>query len=436
MEDSPANRIDHQGPLALGVDLGTSGLRLSLLSFAGEQLHSLSRPYPLPFEHPEGWRRALMGLLQELEPERRGAIGAVALAGTSGTLLLCDRRGHPHGTALPYHQACPEQADRARRLAQEHPGAASASGSLARALALLEAAEAPPAGGWLLRHQADWLMGWLLGDWRWGEEGNNLRLGWDLERQRWAGSIAGQSWADALPTIIPSGWSPGKVSAAVARLLGLPDDCLVVAGSTDANAAVLAASPAADDGVTVLGSTLVLKRFSPSPVQAAGISCHRLAGRWLIGGASNAGGAVLRRFFSDDQLAELSRQIDIDHPSGLNLRPLLSRGERFPIDDPELEPILSPRPVSDALYLQALLEGLSRLEAAGWQRLAALGVPAPKRILSIGGGARNPTWRRLRQRLLGVPVLSCPGAEPSFGMARLALDCLKLGSDQNRGPDA
>ena len=77
--------------------------------------------------------------------------------------------------------------------------AATASGSLARALALLRAAaglamepptqcsagEAPPPFPWLLRHQADWLMGWLLGDWRWGEEGNNLRLGWDLEANAW-----------------------------------------------------------------------------------------------------------------------------------------------------------------------------------------------------------------------------------------------------------
>lgn len=423
------------GGLALGVDLGTSGLRLSLLSPAGVLLQTLKAAYPLPFEQPEGWRLALEALLQQLAPEQRAAISALALAGTSGTLLLCDHQGHPHGSALPYHQACPEQERQARQLAAGHPAAASASSSLARALTLLQGSCPAPTGAWLLRHQADWLMGWLLGDWRWGEEGNNLRLGWDLERQRWAGAIADQHWAAGLPAIVASGSAVGTVDQTLAARLGLRGDCLVVAGSTDANAAVLAAAPSAGDGVTVLGSTLVVKRFSPVPIQAPGISCHRLAGQWLIGGASNAGAAVLRRFFSDEQLVELSRQIDLSRPSGLTLRPLLSTGERFPIDDPGLQPVLEPRPVSDALYLQALLEGLSRIEVAGWQRLIALGVPAPERILSIGGGARNPLWRRMRQQQLGMPVLTCPGAEPSLGMARLALTCLTLEADASRDQD-
>lgn len=430
----PAARADeHRGPddrLALGIDLGTSGLRLALLTAAGQLLETLGGSYPLLFEDPLGWRLALEEQLLQIAPARRVAIGAVALAGTSGTLLLCNRLGEPQGPALPYHQACPEHGERARTVAQDHPSAASASGSLARALALLAGAGSPPDGGWHLRHQADWLMGWLLDDWRWGEEGNNLRLGWDLQRQRWAGTIASQSWAEALPAIVPSGTPLGVVAPAVASRLGLAADCLVVAGSTDANAAVLAVAPEAGDGVTVLGSTLVLKRFSAVPIQAPGISCHRLAGRWLIGGASNAGGAVLRRLFDDRHLAELSRQIDLSRPSGLQLRPLISRGERFPVDDPDLEPVLEPRPVSDALYLQGLLESLSAIEAAGWQRLQELGVPAPERILSIGGGARNPVWRRLREQTLGIPVRNCPEAEPALGMARLALAGLKLGSDR------
>ena len=32
----------------------------------------------------------------------------------------------------------------------------------------------------LLRHQADWISGWLLNDWTFGEEGNNIKLGWNI----------------------------------------------------------------------------------------------------------------------------------------------------------------------------------------------------------------------------------------------------------------
>ena len=184
---------------------------------------------------------------------------------------------------------------------------------------------------------------------------------------------------------------------------------------------VLAAEPRPGDGITVLGTTLVLKQFVDAPISAPGVSCHRVGGRWLLGGASNAGAGILRRFFDDDQIRELSRQIDPQRASGLDLLPLPRRGERFPVDDPNLEPRLEPRPISDALYLQALLEGLTELERQGWQRFAELGAPPLRRVISLGGGARNPQWASLRRRVLGVPVLLRPGLSAALGMARLAL---------------
>jgi len=139
-----------------------------------------------------------------------------------------------------------------------------------------------------------------------------------------------------------------------------------------------------------------------------------------VGGASNAGAGILLQFFSPNDLQELSRQIDPERPTGLSLRPLPAKGERFPVDDPELAPQLEPRPISDVLYLQALLEGLTAIEVAGWQRLEALGAPPVKRVISLGGGARNPQWRRMRQRALGRPVLHRADASAALGMALLA----------------
>jgi len=408
----------------MGVDLGSSGLRLALVDASGELVSEISSPYPGPLTNPEAWRQGFLALIQQWPLPWRAQVAAIAVAGTSGTLLLCHGDGTllkgPAGLALPYHHCCPEQADTALTLAQSGP-AASASGSLARALQLMQSAGLPWRNpGFRLRHQADWLMGWLLGDWRWGEEGNNLRLGWDLIANRWGGRIGEQPWAAALPQIISSGSCPGRLSEEASQRTGLGRDCWVVAGSTDANAGVLAASPQAGDGITVLGTTLVLKQFVSEPLFGPGISCHRLAGRWLAGGASNAGAGILLQFFSTNDLKELSRQIDPGRPTGLTLRPLTAKGDRFPVDDPELMPQLEPRPISDALYLQALLEGLTAIEVAGWQRLEALGAPPVKRVISLGGGARNPQWRRMRERALGRPVLQRANATAAFGMALLA----------------
>ena len=411
-------------PLGLGIDLGTSGLRLALMDRSGTLLAERSANYPRCFEDPQGWREGVVALCAELPQELRDRVVAVAVDGTSGTVLACAANGDPWGQALPYFLACSEQASAAAVLAGSASApAASASGSLARLLRLLDGSGS---SSLLMRHQADWLSGWLLGDWRFGEEGNNLRLGWDLGRQCWQGAIAEQPWSAALPEVVRSGAVLGPLSQNARSALGLPAPCQVVAGSTDANAAVLAADPQPGDGVTVLGTTLVLKQFAAQPLAGPGISCHRVAGRWLVGGASNAGAGVLRQFFSDALLVELSRQIDPRSSSGLALRPLPRPGERFPVDDPTLEPVLEPRPISDALYLQGLLEGLARIEAQGWAALQRLGAEPVQRVISLGGGARNPQWRMIRQRILGVPVLNRPQCSAASGMARLALSATSL----------
>lgn len=407
-------------PLGLGVDLGSSGVRAALVSADGTVLSRSRLPYPGDFNDPEVWRQALCAAVTDLPCELRRRAVAISLDGTSGTLVACGRDGQPLAPALGYAVACPEQAGAAAALVPGGGSAASAGGSLARALRLL----ATLGGPLRLRHQADWLMGWLLADWRWGEEGNNQRLGWDSQQRRWAGRIADQDWADALPWVVPSGTVLGAMAPGPAATLGLATGIRVVSGTTDGTATALAADPGPADGVTILGTTTVLKQWADGPCGGPGISSHRVGNRWLVGGASNAGAGVLLQFFGRDQLDELSRSIDWRRPSGLHLRPLPGRGERFPIDDPTLEAVLGPRPVSDALYLQALLEGLTELERQGWERLQALGLAAPRRILTVGGGARNPVWRRLREQALGIPVRNHPEACAAAAMGRLALQAL------------
>ena len=413
-------------PLVLGIDLGTSGVRVAVLNAQRDLLFSKAVGYRRGLEHPEDWVAGCSQLIQAIPSADRMHLAAVAVDGTSGTLLACSHDGQPLGNALPYNLACPEHLSTVAALIPKGGPAASASGSVARALRLTQQHPQPL----LLRHQADWISGWLMQNWRYGEEGNNLRLGWCLNENQWPEAFQHQHWLEALPEIRPSGTPLGTIAPALAEQLGLPEQLQVIAGTTDANAAVLTADAADDEGITVLGSTLVLKRFTDRRLaNGAGTSTHRVGGRWLAGGASNSGGAVLRQCFPGIDLAELSRQIDPDRDTGLQLRPLIGRGERFPVDAPEMEAVLSPRPVSDALYLHALLEGLSRIECQGWAKLTELGAPAPKRLVTLGGGARNPQWRRIRERFLQMPIRSCV-SPPAAGVARLALHALQQTRDQ------
>ena len=67
-------------------------------------------------------------------------------------------------------------------------------------------------------------------------------------------------------------------------------------------------------------------------------------------------------------------------------------------------PRLTPRPVDDVRFLHGMLEGMARIEAQGYARLAELGATPLRRVISAGGGSKNEVWHHIRQNQLGVPV--------------------------------
>jgi sugar (pentulose or hexulose) kinase len=199
----------------------------------------------------------------------------------------------------------------------------------------------------------------------------------------------------------------------------------VIAGTTDSTAAVIAAGARQiGEAVTSLGSTLVVKILASAAINVPeyGVYSHRYGDSWLVGGASNSGGAVLRTLFSDERIRQLTTSLRPDRPTGLDYYPLPGPGERFPVNDPDLAPRLEPRPASDGLFFQGVLEGIARIEAAAYERLASLGAPAPSSVLTLGGGADNPGWTRIRERTLDLPVRAARVTQAAFGAALLALD--------------
>ena len=151
-----------------------------------------------------------------------------------------------------------------------------------------------------------------------------------------------------------------------------------------------------------------------------GVYSHKYGDFWLVGGASNTGGAVLKHFFSDQQLQQLSLQIDPHNPTNLKYYPLLTKGDRFPINDLNLEPKLTPRPDNSIIFLQGLLEGIAEIEAKGYQLLNDLGATPLSKVYTAGGGAYNETWRVIREKKLNVPVQISKQTDAAFGTALLA----------------
>jgi sugar (pentulose or hexulose) kinase len=199
----------------------------------------------------------------------------------------------------------------------------------------------------------------------------------------------------------------------------------VVAGTTDGCASFLATGASKPgDGVSALGSTLTIKLLSDKPVYAPqyGIYSHRIGDRWLAGGASNTGGAVLAKYFSAEDIQRLSATIDLSMPTALDYYPLAAAGERFPINDSTLQPRLSPRPATDDQFLHGILQGIANIEQLAYQRLSELGAPALDSLRSVGGGSKNEVWTHLRHQTLNVPFVHSVSDQAAVGSASLARD--------------
>ena len=413
---------------ALGIDFGTSGARAIALDPSGAILASGRVTVALgdPAQWAEQWRQSLVQLLGQLPLTVRQGLGAIALNGTSGTVLLCDAQGQPVTEPLLYNDSRGQVViDDLRAIAPPDHPVISATSSLAKLLWWGDRGLTQDGPLYLL-HQADWLAFHLHGILGLSDYHNALKLGYDVAGDRypdWFQTLPAAVQSVRLPQVLTPGCPIACLTPAIAQEFSIPESCEVCAGTTDSIAAFLA-SDAAEPGqaVTSLGSTLVLKLLSQTRVDRAaeGIYSHRFGDRWLVGGASNTGGAVLRQFFDDQAIAHLSQQIDAAVPSQLDYYPLPGPGERFPVADPHLLPRLTPRPPEDALFLQGILEGIARIEAQGYQRLVDLGASPLTQVYTAGGGAQNPTWTAIRDRLLPVPVSPAAQTEAAYGVARLA----------------
>ncbi|MCP3666512.1 MAG: FGGY-family carbohydrate kinase [Gammaproteobacteria bacterium] len=416
----------------LGIDLGTSGVRAvvidsdqQLVAEAVTGLPLPHNPYPGWFEQePELWWLAvcnvLLALSKKLDLKR---VRALAVDGTSSTLLLSSRKGQPLGPALMYNDI--RSIESLKKISSIAPASLpvhSPSSSLAKAI-YLKHLHKPDAPG-LFMHQADWVSGKLSGKFGISDHNNSLKYGYDSEIDQWPDWVSTCGIPDTwLPEVVAPGSNLGKVTAQVSSITGLSQETHIVAGTTDSTAGVIATGiTQPGQAVTSLGSTMVLKIISTKPINKPeyGIYSQPYSDLWLVGGASNSGGAVLAHYFSSDEIKKLTPQVNHERPTGLEYYPLLDCGERFPINNPAMQPKIEPKPKDRLSFFQAFLEGMARIESRGYQLLQDVGAPKVTEVVSIGGGAENEPWRNIRSGQLSIPVHSTLHQQAAFGAALLA----------------
>ena len=464
--------------IILGIDLGTSGLRACIVqkTFTDHKLlhekiiaeHAVSIPSSVKnsntntiTQSPALWIDGLNLLLSNLKQQTElSAVTHLILDATSSTVLLLNPKNNTCTEALMYNDThAVKQAiriDHALELAkqsnsihlkQNQNGAHGASSTLAKVMSLLEAS--PKNKNMVICHQIDYLNYYLCGALNITDENNALKLGYDLINQAWPDWVA-DLLAETNPNIqLPKVVKPGQflknINPNIAESFGFHPKLKVMAGTTDSIAGFLASgAKQPGDAVTSLGSTIAIKAISNRPIfdSNTGLYSHRLGNYWLVGGASNSGGQVLRHFYSIEQLKLLNHKItNEDIQAFLNMKPeafypLITPGERFPILDTQHPPKLPPLPKCTAieinqsmpclqahkLFLLQLLNGMAHIEALCYQALSKMSETDEimvKNVYAVGGGTLSHVWMKLREHQLPATLCNSIHNQAAYGVTQI-----------------
>ena len=429
--------------VVLGIDIGTSGVKVLAVDPGGAIVAHGAAPLPNPVAVDAGreqdaelwWQASETAIRDALAILRDATVVAVSVDATSGTIVPVGPGITPLRPGLMYNDG-----RASRQVARLNELGAT---TLARLGYRFNASFALPKILWLVEnepqmmenarilHQSDFVTSRLIGTPSGSDESNALKTGFDILERQWPNYLAGAGIdAARLPRVLPIGTTLGQVSAQAAGAVGLPRGCPVIAGMSDGTAGCAASGASAiGDMTTTLGTTVVWKVIASSLVcdPQGRLYCHRHpGGGFLPGGAGNAGGAGIAAFCvqdgedRDSALAEMQAAVRPDRPSGAITYPLPTPGERYPFVDAAFAPFSTAPSHDRGLVYASCLEGLACIERWGYEVAAELGAGCDGTVWTTGKGAEVDVWMQIRANVLDRPVARPACAESAFGSALVA----------------
>ncbi|MEX5727360.1 xylulokinase [Rhodovulum iodosum] len=432
----------------LGLDLGTSGLRASLVDEAGRIVDTTEASYPVAHPHsgwseqdPADWIAACQGTMAALRRTQPKAFAALRGIGLSGQMhgatllgaddkvlrpciLWNDTRAHDEAAAL---DALPD----VRRLS----GNIVFPGFTAPKL-LWVAAHEPDVFSAVAKVllPKDYLRLWLTGT-HVSEMSDAAGTSWmDTGARAWSGTLleAGQMRAEQMPDLVEGSAVSGRLRADLAAELGLAGSVAVAGGGGDNAAAACGVGALAEGaGFVSLGTSGVLlaarDRYAPAPETALHTFCHAVPETWYQMGVILAATDSLNWHarITGHKPAALSAELGtaIGAPGSLRFLPYLS-GERTPHNDSAIRGAFAGLDIATerADMTRAVMEGVAFALTDSLEALKATGARLD-RLLAIGGGSKSPYWVELLATVFGLPIdLPAQGDYgAALGAARLAM---------------
>ncbi len=431
--------------ILLGVDAGTSSIKIAAFTPDGKKVAGSARPVALiPGDgggadlDAERYLNLCLEMLQELCSRREFAVIGIGLSTTCPVTICLDRNLEPLGPGIPYMDNRAESQLTPWRGSSvfERTGNRVSVSTCSAASALWFRDEQP--GLWkktaFLSTLSSFLAAKLTGeaavDWTQASYSGLFRLSggdsWDDDLV----ALSGIPPKKLLPVAAP--WEKiGGVTAGISRLTGLPEDCPVAIGSADTAAAAFALGKKLNRSAFESAGTSGVLTFSLDSPDFSPLFMNRrhiVPGKWLAHGAVSLTGGALEWLRSSvlteyTSIEELDGALSASRPGagGVVFLPYLS-GERCPVWDSRAKGVWYGMTLNTgrADLIESVYESAAYSLKQIMEEAAALWKLDIDTLRAVGNGTKGHAWNQMKADVLRLKYrpLGCSDAS-AFGAAML-----------------
>lgn len=432
--------------LYIGVDLGTSAVKLLLMDEKGKIRNIVSKEYPLYFPHPgwsqqepEDWyEQSAAGIKELIRDCDKSQIAGISFGGQMHGLVVLDDQDRVIRPAILWNDG---RTGKETDYLNEVVGKEKLSEYTAN---IAFAGFTAPKILWMKEHEPenfakiakimlpkDYLAYRLSGVHCTDYSDASGMLLLDVKNRRWSKEmldICGISEAQ-LPKLFESFEAVGTVKPDIAEEIGLPEQVKVIAGAGD-NAAAAVGTGTVGDGMCniSLGTSGTIFISSQSFGVDANNALHSFAhadGRYHLMGCMLSA-ASCNKWWMEEILktAEYAKEQEMIQKLGENpvfYLPYLM-GERSPHNDPQARAMFIGMTMDTTRedMTQAVLEGVAFGLRDSLEVARSLGIRI-ERTKICGGGAKSPLWKKIIANVMNLKVDVIESEEgPGYGGAILA----------------
>ena len=432
--------------LYIGIDLGTSAVKLLLMDSQGNICNIVSREYPLYFPHP-GWseqnpqdwyEQTMEGIRELLKGADKNQVAGISFGGQMHGLVLLDEQDQVIRPAILWNDGrTTEECDYLNNVIgkeklSEYTANISFTGFTAPKILWVKKNE--PENFARIKKimlPKDYIAYRLTGVHCTDVSDASGMLLFDVKNRCWSKEmceICGVS-EDQLATCYESYEKVGCVLSEVADELGLPHNVVVAAGAGDNAAAAVGTGTVGDNMCNIsLGTSGTIfissDHFGVDQNNALHSFAHADGHYHLMGCMLSA--ASCNKWWMDEIIgtkdyAAEQAQISKLGENHVYFLPYLM-GERSPHNDPNARGtfIGMTMDTSRADMTQAVLEGVAFALRDSLEVAKSLGIHL-ERTKICGGGAKSPLWKKMIANILNLKVDVIESEEgPAMGGAMLA----------------